>query len=349
MRLEDFDYELPPELIAQAPVEPRDASRLLVVHREGGRLEHRHFRDLPEYLRAGDVLVRNVTRVLRARLVGRRPGGGTAELLLLEPRPDGTWEALGRPARRLRPGTAVRVPPAEASSGGGELVAAVTAVLGGGRVVVRLEAEGPLDAALEQYGQVPLPPYIRRPLADPGRYQTIYAAQPGSVAAPTAGLHFTPAVLERLQARGVTVADVTLHVGLGTFEPVRVPDVERHRMHAERYEVPVATAEAIARARTVGGRTVAVGTTVTRTLEATADPEQPGLVRPGSGRTELFIRPGHRWRVVDLLLTNFHLPRSTLLMLVCAFAGRELVLRAYREAVREGYRFYSFGDAMLLL
>lgn len=348
MRLEDFDYDLPPELVAQEPVEPRDASRLLVVHRAAGRLEHRQFRDLPDYLHAGDVLVRNVTRVLRARLVGRRSGGGPAELLLLEPRPDGTWEALARPARRLRPGVRLRFDP-PAPGGSEALDVTVTESLGDGRVAVRVEAEGSVPALLEVFGRVPLPPYIRRPLADPGRYQTVYAAAPGSAAAPTAGLHFTPAVLERLAAQEVDVADLILHVGLGTFLPVREADLERHRLHAERYEVPPAVGGTVRRAREAGGRVVAVGTTVTRALEAAADPDRPGLVRPQTGRTELFIRPGHRWRVVDALLTNFHLPRSTLLMLVSAFAGRELVLEAYREAVRRRYRFYSFGDAMLLL
>ncbi len=361
MRTDLFDYELPPELIAQTPVEPRDASRLLVLGPEGG-LEHRRFRDLPGYLRPGDLLVLNQTRVIRARLYGRKAAtGGAVEILLLRPAarqaPGGAagadwtesweWETLVRPGRRILPGTELVFGEPEPRLHG----RVVDRTAAGGRVV-SFRPERPGDSfaeALEELGQVPLPPYIGRPLADPERYQTVYAAVRGSVAAPTAGLHFTPTVFGELAARGVSTAKVTLHIGLDTFRPVQEAEVEDHAMHSEWYHVPPEAAEAVARCRAGGGRVVATGTTVVRTLEAAAHPDRPGLVRAGSAETRLFIYPGYRFRVVDVILTNFHLPRSTLLMLVSAFGGTERVLGAYREATRLHYRFYSFGDAMLIL
>ena len=313
MRVEELDYELPPELVAQRPVEPRDASRLLVYERASGDVRHRTFGDLPDELGPGRLVVVNDTRVLPARLRGRRPGGGEAELLLLESDRDGLWEALARPSRRLRPGMRID---------GAELVAPA----GEGRWRVRLDGE--------PNGEAPLPPYIREPLADPSRYQTVYADEPGSAAAPTAGLHFTPELLARLD-----VARVTLHVGLDTFRPVQAETLSEHAIHSERYRVAAETWERIRAADSV----VAVGTTVVRVLEAVA--------RGASleGRTDLFVTPGFDFRRVDALVTNFHLPRSTLLALVMAFAGVEETRTLYRLAIEERYRFYSFGDAMLIL
>jgi S-adenosylmethionine:tRNA ribosyltransferase-isomerase len=354
MLVSDFDYNLPPELIAQEPLAERGGSRMLVVDRETGGWGHRRFAELPEYLRAGDVLVLNDTRVLPARLVTRRATGGRAELLLLRPVEGNVWEALARPAKRLRVGTALEF--------GGRLTATVVAHRAEGLVQVRLKYEGELAEVLEEVGLTPLPPYIRRPgqeadraheQADRARYQTVYAATPGAVAAPTAGLHFTPEMLAGLEARGVAVARLTLHVGLGTFRPVTVERVEEHRMHAEHYRVSEAAAALINERRAAGGRVLAVGTTVARTLETVADPStgsgQAGCVQAGEGWSEIFIYPGYRFRAVDMLLTNFHLPRSTLLMLVSAFAGPELVRGAYEAAVEEGYRFYSYGDCMLVV
>lgn len=350
MRMADFDYELPPEAIAQEPVEPRDASRLLVLHRGQGRLEHRIFRDLPEYLRPQDVLVVNESRVRPARLVGEKEGtGGVVELLLLRPDPDGTWECLARPGRRVRPGHRLLF-------GGGELRAEVLPSLAGspaGVRRVRLEHEGLLDEVLERLGRVPLPPYIHRELADPERYQTVYAKETGSAAAPTAGLHFTPELLDRIRGMGVQVVPVVLHVGLDTFRPVTEDEAEEHPMHQEYYAIPPETARAVNEARARGGRVVAVGTTSVRALESAAlRAEEEGTgerIAAGSGWTGLYIYPGYRFRAVDALVTNFHLPRSTLLLLVSAFASRETILEAYRVALAEGYRFYSFGDAMLIL
>ncbi|WP_324667746.1 tRNA preQ1(34) S-adenosylmethionine ribosyltransferase-isomerase QueA [Geochorda subterranea] len=342
-----FDYALPPELIAQSPVEPRDSSRLLVVRRTGERLEHRHFRDVVEYLREGDVLVLNDTRVMRSRLwARRRPQGGRVELLLLrrvERRPEGAeiWHALVKPGRRAPAGQ-------EMEAGDGQLrVRVLERTADGGRLVELTSRDGTVSEVLARIGTVPLPPYIRRPLDDPERYQTVYAREEGSAAAPTAGLHFTASLLERIRQVGVEVVSLTLHVGVGTFRPVRAPVVEQHVMHEEFFTVPAATADAIARARQQGGRVWAVGTTVVRALESAA--EETGDVRPGSAWTRLFIHPPYRFRVVDVLITNFHLPRSTLLMLVCAFGGTERILSAYREAVARRYRFYSLGDAMLIL
>jgi S-adenosylmethionine:tRNA ribosyltransferase-isomerase len=339
----DFDYELPPEQIAQQPLAERDASRLMLLPRRAGAPEHRAFRELPELLAPGDLLVVNRSRVIPARLLGRRAGGGAAEVLLLERRAPDEWDALLRPGRRLRPGDTVVVSP--------QLVLRVASgpLAADGRRRVRLEAVG-LDPeqAIERLGHVPLPPYIRRPdeARDRERYQTVYAREPGSVAAPTAGLHFSPELLERLAARGVARAELLLHVGPGTFQPVTAAQVEQHRIQPEPFWIPPATTQAVARARAAGGRIVAVGTTSVRALESAA--RQDGSVAAGEGESGLVIFPGYRFRVVDALVTNFHLPRSSLLLLVAAFAGRERVLEAYAEAVRRGYRFYSYGDAMLL-
>jgi S-adenosylmethionine:tRNA ribosyltransferase-isomerase len=337
----DFDYDLPPESIAQQPA-PRGESRLLVLDREGPE-RHRTVRDLPRLLRPGDLLVLNDTRVIPARLYGRRAGsgmaGGKIEILLTEKIGDRDWDALVKPGRRARPGTVI------AFTGG--LTAEVTEKDPAGRH--RLRFSEPVEPHLDRLGHVPLPPYIHRPdestneSEDRERYQTVYARQPGAIAAPTAGLHFSQDLLREIAAAGIETATVTLHVGLGTFKPVTAERIEDHCMERERWEVPAETRTALGRTRERGGRVVAVGTTVVRTLESAARAD--GLTR---GSTDLFITPGFRFQVVDVLLTNFHLPRSTLLMLVSAFAGRERVLAAYAEAVREGYRFYSYGDAMLV-
>lgn len=341
MRSSDFDYQLPESAIAQHPAEPRDASRLLVLHRRDGKLEHRIFRELPRFLKEGDVLVVNDSRVIPARLFGVKDGtGGSVELLLLERRSHDTWECLARPARRLRPG-------ARLVFGGGLLRGEVLEAMPGGGRLVGFRWEGVFEDVLRRLGEMPLPPYIKERLSDPERYQTVYAREEGSKAAPTAGLHFTPELLEAIRQQGVEVVSITLHVGLGTFRPVTAETVEEHQMHAEYYRVPQESAAAINRAKARGGRCVAVGTTVVRTLESVAADD--GEVLPGSGWTEIFIYPGYRFKVIDAMVTNFHLPRSTLLMLVSAFAGREQVLRAYQEAIALGYRFYSFGDAMLIL
>jgi S-adenosylmethionine:tRNA ribosyltransferase-isomerase len=336
-----FDYELPPERIAQHPLAERDASRLLVLDRRTGAIRHRVFRDLPDLLDPGDLVVANRSRVFPARLLGRREGGGGAEVMLVRDRTDGTWEALLRPGRRLRAGARIRV---------ADDLAVV--VLEPGQAVlrrVRLESPEPVGTALDRHGHVPLPPYIHREdrPEDRDRYQTIYARETGSVAAPTAGLHFTSAVLTRLAERGVGWTDLVLHVGPGTFRPVEVDQVENHKVDTERFDVPPETAEAIAQTRGRGGRVVAVGTTTTRVLESAVAAD--GRIRAGAGETDLVIVPGFGFRAVDALVTNFHLPRSSLLLLVSAFAGRERTLDAYAEAIREGYRFYSYGDAMLIL
>jgi S-adenosylmethionine:tRNA ribosyltransferase-isomerase len=356
-RVSDYDYELPPGRIARYPVARRDESRLLVVPRDGGTPRHAVFKDLVELIDPGDLLVVNESRVLPARLLGRKPSGAAAEILLVRPVPDlapgrivfgggfdagaRRWEALVRPGSKLKPGRVVEVSP-ELS------VHIVDGAPGGGRIV-ELETELPVPEALARYGHVPLPPYLERDdePVDRERYQTIYARVPGSIAAPTAGLHFTPELLEALAARGVARTALTLHVGVGTFRPVEVEDPRAHAMHAEMYEVPPAAAEAIASTRAAGGRVWAVGTTVVRTLEAAA--AGTGRVRAGAGVTRLFIHPPYRFRVVDALVTNFHLPRSTLIMLVAAFGGYDAVMGAYRDAVAEGYRFYSYGDAMVVV
>ena len=337
MLVRDFDFDLPSALVAQRPL-ARGESRLLVLDAPRER-RHRSIRDLPALLRPGDLLVVNDTRVLAARLFARRePGGGAVELLLAERLDEVTWDCLVRPGRKARPGTRLEL--------SGRLRARVASSGEQGRR--RIVFSEPVEPHLDALGHVPLPPYIDRPdeIEDRERYQTVWAREPGAIAAPTAGLHFSHALLDELEARGVERVAVTLHVGLGTFKPVTAELVHEHRMDAERWVVPSATATAIARARAEGRRVVAVGTTVVRTLEGAAE-AGGGCLEAGAGSTSLFIVPGHRFRIVDALLTNFHLPRSTLLMLVCAFAGRERVLAAYREAVDAGYRFFSYGDAML--
>jgi len=339
----DFDYDLPPRAIAQEPAAERDASRLLVLDRRHGETSHHAFRELPELLMAGDLLVVNRSRVIPARLLGRRASGGEAEVLLLRDRGEGRWEAMVRPGRHLRPGQRVTV------DDDLSVVMESEALSEDGRRRVRLLSKRrDVDGGLERCGHTPLPPYIRRPdrPLDRQRYQTIYAREGGSVAAPTAGLHFTTEVLARLRARGIEVAEVVLHVGPGTFQPVKAARVEDHRVAPEPYVVPTETAAAVERARARGGRVVAVGTTTVRTLETVARAD--GGIVAGEGETGLVIVPGVAFRVVDVLLTNFHLPRSSLLLLVAAFAGRERVLKAYAEALRAGYRFYSYGDAMLI-
>ena len=348
MKVADFDYVLPPELIAQEPAARREGSRMLVLDRTAHSISHRRFADLEEYLRPGDLLVVNDTRVIPARVFGRKAAtGGRVEFLLLEETEPGIWDALMRARRRPRPGEQVILDEDLA-------VATVLEERELGRVRVRLETKIPWLEMLERIGQTPLPPYIQRKevsgarrAEDQARYQTVFAREPGAVAAPTAGLHFTPEILEQLAARGIGHATVTLHVGLGTFRPVSAEQVEDHRMENERWWIPEETARRIAAAKSAGGRVVAVGTTSVRTLESAA--ARPDGFGAGQGRTELFIHPPYRFQVVDALLTNFHLPKSTLLMLVSALAGREFVLRAYEEAIRERYRFYSYGDCMLIL
>ena len=333
----DFDYELPADRIAQEPLPDRAASRLLVLERATGAITHRQFPDIVDLIPAGDVLVLNTSRVIPARLHGKRESGNTAEILLVRSLPDGTWLAMGHPGGKLKPGRRVTF--------GDNSALEIVEVLGGGLRRVRFTGTLDAQATVATYGEVPLPPYIRRPptAADRERYQTVYATHDGSVAAPTAGLHFTAALLERLRAKGVAVASLDLHVGPGTFKPVEVDDLAAHPMHPEAYEIPVETAAAVDETTVVW----AVGTTVVRALESAAD--AAGHVRAGAGETSLFIHPPYQFRVIDRLLTNFHLPRSTLLMLVCAFGGYEAVMGAYREAVREGYRFYSYGDAMAII
>ncbi len=348
MLISDFDYELPEELIAQHPAGRRDASRMLVVERARRAWRDSQFSELPSEVREGDVLAVNNTRVFPARLVGRRePSGGRVELLLVrESGGANVWEALARPARRLERGARLRF-------GDGRLRAEVVETEADGRRLVRFEADGDFDALVEEFGEVPLPPYIKREASDERaraedreRYQTVFAERRGAIAAPTAGLHFTPQVIDALRARGVATAELTLHVGYGTFAPVRVEDLSEHRVEPERFEVGDEAAETINRARGRGGRVVAVGTTVVRALESAAD--ESGRIRAGRGETGLTVTPGYRFRAVDALLTNFHLPRSSLLVLVSTFAGRALTLSAYRHAVRARYRFYSYGDCMLI-
>ncbi len=359
MRTSDFDYHLPQELIAQTPAEPRDASRLLAMDRRTGVTEHRLFTDIGEYLRPGDLLVLNRSRVIPARLRGTRANsGGMVELLLLRQRSPGLWEALGRPGRRLRPGDRVVVegpaPEARSSSKTPPTGSIEAEILESDEQGVKLVRFSPGDVPLDSWGETPLPPYIHEPPSNPERYQTVYSSEPGSVAAPTAGLHFTGELLEQLRQAGVEQAFVTLHIGLDTFRPVQGEDPTEHHIHTEYYEVSQETAEQISLARREGRRVVAVGTTSVRTLEQLGrNWERSGVGRgdpaPGvTGQADIFILPGHRFRLVDAMITNFHLPRSTLLMLVSAFAGRNHILAAYEEAIARGYRFYSFGDAMFL-
>ncbi|HEX8772324.1 MAG TPA: tRNA preQ1(34) S-adenosylmethionine ribosyltransferase-isomerase QueA [Pyrinomonadaceae bacterium] len=346
MRIEEFDYHLPEELIAQHPLERRDAARMLVLDREGRRWRDSQFAELPSYIRAGDVVVVNNTRVFPARLRGaREPSGGRVELFLVREREPLVWETLARPARRLQEGT-------RATFGDGRLRAEVIEAHEDGRRVVRFTCDGPLDGLLEELGQTPLPPYIKRDeraslSEDRERYQTVYARRRGAIAAPTAGLHFTPRVLEELKAGGASIVEITLHVGYGTFEPVRASDLSEHSVSPEQYEISPGAAQAINHARAGLGRILAVGTTTTRALESAVD--EAGLVKAGAGLARLTITPPYRFRAVDALLTNFHLPRSSLLVLVSAFAGHELTLDAYRHAVSESYRFYSYGDCMLIM
>lgn len=339
-KLSDFEYELPPELIAQEPVAGRDRSRMMVLRRHEGVIGQRLFAGFPDYLNPGDLLVMNDTRVIPARLLGRRlQGGGEAELLLLHRLAGGDWMAMVRPGRKLKPGAVVQF-----ARG---LKALVKDYAGQGQRIVSFTGPEPLEQALSHVGQVPLPPYIKQELKDPAQYQTIYATEDGSAAAPTAGFHFTPAVFESLRRKGIGWTFVTLHIGPGTFQPVQEEDIRRHKMHREYYRLNAAAAGQINAVRRQGGRIVAVGTTACRVLEAAAD--AGGFLKEQEEWTDLFIYPGYSFKAVDALLTNFHLPRSTLLMLVCAFAGYRPVMEAYHAAVQEKYRFFSFGDCMLLL
>ncbi|MGI5919221.1 MAG: tRNA preQ1(34) S-adenosylmethionine ribosyltransferase-isomerase QueA [Christensenellales bacterium] len=340
MKTRDFYYELDESLIAQTPLEKRDASRLLVYNRETHEAEHRVFSDIVEYLRPGDVLVINDTKVIPARLYGVKKGTRRAvEFLLLRRLSLDTWEIIMKPGRKLKPGDDVEF--------SDKLFATILEKKEDGVTEVRFSFDGVFEAILEELGEMPLPLYIQEKLSDPSRYQTVYAREEGSAAAPTAGLHFTPELLDKIAAMGVTIARLTLHVGLGTFRPVKAESVEEHVMHSEHYHVSEEAAEAINAARQSGGRIVAVGTTCVRTLESVSD--ESGIVHAGSGETDIFITPGYRFKAVDALITNFHLPESTLIMLVCAFAGREETLALYRDAVKRRYRFFSFGDAMLIL
>lgn len=343
LRTADFDFDLPPDLIAQTPLARREDSRLLVIDRHHGTLEHRGFPDILDYFRPGDALVLNTTRVLRARLLGLRDSGAPAEVLLLRPL-DGEqrrFEAMVHPGGKLKPGRRVHI--------ADDLAVEILAVTDRRTRIVALHTSMETEDALERYGHVPLPPYITRAdePADAGRYQTVYAREGGSVAAPTAGLHFTPELLDSARARGVRIVEILLHVGAGTFKPVETDDPSAHLMHEEWYQVSPGAAAELASTRAEGGRIWAVGTTGARTLESAASAD--GTVRPDEGETRLFIRPGYRFRAVDKLITNFHLPRSTLIMLVAAFAGYELTMRAYKEAIDERYRFFSYGDAMVVL
>lgn len=341
MKTSDFYFDLPRELIAQEPLEDRASSRLLVVHKETGKREHRHFRDIKEYLKVGDCLVINDTKVLPARLYGERVGtGALIEILLLVRRDMDTWEVLVRPGKKARPGDKI-------SFGGGKLVAEVLEVIEGGNRIIRFTYDGMFETILDELGEMPLPPYITQKLEDKTRYQTVYAKHEGSAAAPTAGLHFTPELLKEIEEMGVKIARVTLHVGLGTFRPVKAEDILEHEMHSEYYVVEQEQADLLNETKQSGGRIFAVGTTSTRTLESVTD--ENGVIQAKSGWTNIFIYPGYAFRAVDCLITNFHLPESTLIMLVSALMGKDLVMEAYAEAVRENYRFFSFGDACLML
>lgn len=339
MKKSDFSFDLPEELIAQTPMEQRDASRLLCLDKQTGAVEHRHFYDLPDLLREGDCLVLNNSRVLPARLIGIRPTGGAVELVLLRDLGGNRWECLSRPGRKTKPGQRILF-------GEGELQAVVEETVSGGNRIVRFDYEGIFLEVLERLGRMPLPPYIRQELKDPERYQTVYSKELGSAAAPTAGLHFTKELLETVRNKGVLTEFVTLHVGLGTFRPVKEEEIEDHEMHSEYCIIPPETAEAVNRTRKNGGRIIAVGTTSCRTLESFA--KEDGTLEASSGWTNIFIYPGYKFKCIDALITNFHLPESTLIMLVSALAGRENILNAYRIAVSEKYRFFSFGDAMMI-
>lgn len=339
MKTSDFYFDLPQELIAQTPIEKRDASRLLVLNKEDGKIEHRHFYDLPDYLRPGDCLVLNNSRVLPARLFGRRSGGGACEVLLLIDRGEKVWECLVRPGKKLRTGARI-------TFGEGELTAEIVGEVDGGNRLVRFDYDGIFLETLERLGKMPLPPYIKEELDDSERYQTVYSKVIGSAAAPTAGLHFTNELLEKVQSMGVKVCYVTLHVGLGTFRPVKVENLDKHEMHSEYCVISQETADIINQTRRDGGRVICVGTTSCRTIESWAN--EDGSMDAKAGWTNIFIYPGYRFKVLDCLITNFHLPESTLIMLVSALAGRENVMSAYKQAVQEKYRFFSFGDAMFI-
>ena len=339
LKKSDFYFELPEELIAQTPLEKRDSSRLLHLNKLTGEMEHRHFYDLVDYLHEGDCMVFNDSRVLPARLIGARPSGGSVELVLLRDLGEGRWECLSRPGRKTKPGT-------EILFGDGELKATVEAVAEGGNRIVRFDYEGIFLEVLERLGKMPLPPYIKEELQDGERYQTVYSREIGSAAAPTAGLHFTKELMEKIAAKGVKLCFVTLHVGLGTFRPVKAENIEDHEMHSEFCMVPEETSRIVTETKRKGGRVFAVGTTSCRTLESFA--LEDGSLPVTSGWTNIFIYPGYKFKCIDALVTNFHLPESTLIMLVSALAGREHILNAYNEAVRQRYRFFSFGDAMFI-
>lgn len=341
MNLNEFDYDLPKELIAQDPLEDRSASRLLVLDKKTGAWEHRIFREIPELLAPGDCLVLNNTKVIPARLIGSRESGGAVEVLLLKriPGQENSWETLVKPGKKARIGTKIVF-------GDGLLSGEVTDIVEEGNRIVRFSFDGIFEEILDQLGEMPLPPYITHELKDKNRYQTVYAKYDGSAAAPTAGLHFTKELLESIREKGVDIAEITLHVGLGTFRPVKAETVEEHHMHSEFWQINEEAAAKINAAKARGGRVIAVGTTSCRTLESAA--KEDGTVEAGSGWTDIFIYPGYRFKCIDALITNFHLPKSTLVMLVSALAGREHILDAYAEAIRERYRFFSFGDAMFI-
>lgn len=339
MNKTDFYFYLPERLIAQTPLEKRDTSRLLHLDKTTGEIEHRHFYDVKQYLRKGDCLVLNDSRVLPARLIGARPTGGSVELVLLKDLGEGCWECLSRPGRKTKPGQ-------EIVFGNGELTATVQSVTEGGNRIVKFQYEGVFLEVLERLGKMPLPPYIKEELKDAERYQTVYSRELGSAAAPTAGLHFTMELLQEIEKMGVNICFVTLHVGLGTFRPVKAENIEEHEMHSEFCRVPADTAKTINETKRRGGRVIAVGTTSCRTLESFAN--EDGTIEETAAWTNIFIYPGYKFKCVDALITNFHLPESTLIMLVSALAGRENILHAYEVAVKEEYRFFSFGDAMLI-
>ena len=339
MKKSDFDFELPEELIAQTPIQQRDHSRLMHLDKQTGEISHEHFYDLPRFLKKGDCLVLNDSRVLPARLIGCRSTGGSVELVLLRDLGEGRWECLSRPGRKTKPGT-------ELSFGGGELTATVESVAEGGNRIVKFHYEGIFLEVLERLGKMPLPPYIKEELQDAERYQTVYSREVGSAAAPTAGLHFTRELLAQIEAMGVNVCYVTLHVGLGTFRPVKEDEIENHEMHSEFCIIPERTARIVTETKKAGNRVIAVGTTSCRTLESFA--QEDGSLPVSSGWTNIFIYPGYQFKCIDALITNFHLPESTLIMLVSALAGREHVLNAYKCSVEERYRFFSFGDAMMI-
>ena len=340
MKLEEFDYNLPEELIAQVPIAKRDESRLMVLHRESKKVEHKTFKDIIDYLRPGDCLVRNNTKVIPARLYGKKETGANVEFVLLNQIEGDIWESIVRPGNKLKPGTKVEF-------GDGLLKATILDIMDGGTRKVEFEYEGIFNEILDEIGLMPLPPYIHESLKEKDRYQTVYAKYDGSAAAPTAGLHFTPELLKKIEEKGVKIANVTLHVGIGTFRPVKEENIEEHKMHTEHFYIKQEDVEKINETKKAGGRVIAVGTTSCRVLETIAS-EETGLVNATEGDTGIYIYPGYKFKCIDGLITNFHLPKSTLLMLVSALAGREFVLDAYNEAVKEKYRFFSFGDAMLI-